>query len=91
MLIGLKTFTLAIFKYDCHGAAPTSPLDQLNKELSADCDHRKARLTKREPEGCGAYFPDLEGPRHPPNLPPQPLRVIISAGVKPKAVKGEKQ
>jgi hypothetical protein len=30
----------------------------------------------RWPEGCGAYFPDLEPPMHPPDLPKAPLRVI---------------
>jgi hypothetical protein len=36
---------------------PDTPLDELIKELSADCHHRKACLTERWPEGSGCILP----------------------------------
>ena len=53
---------------------PEMPLDELLKLLAGDCPHWK--YTTRWPEGCGAFFPDLEPPMHPPDLPKSPLRVI---------------
>lgn len=53
---------------------PEIELDDLLRQLAGDCPlcHRSARW----PEGCGAYYPDLEPPIRPPDAPPTPLRVI---------------
>src|SRR5262245_10340089 len=64
-------------KYD-----PEMRLDDLLMQLAGDCPHWHHRA--RWPEGCGAYFPDLEPSGRPPDLPRAVFRVIpggkVSAG-----------
>jgi hypothetical protein len=52
---------------------PEMPLNEVLQLLAGDCPHWTYRA--RWPEGCGAFFPDLE----PSDLPPSPLRVIRGA------------
>jgi len=53
---------------------PEIELDDLLRRLAGDCPlwHRSARW----PEGRGAFFPDLQPPMRPPDLPRTPLRVV---------------
>jgi hypothetical protein len=53
---------------------PEIALDDLLRQLAGDCPlwHRSARW----PEGCGAFYPDLEPPMRPPDMPRTPLRVV---------------
>ena len=53
---------------------PETELMDLLRQLAGDCP--LWRKTARWPEGCGAYFPDLEPPLRPPDLPPGKFRVI---------------
>jgi len=53
---------------------PEIALDESLRRLAADCLHWQHSV--RWPEGCGAFFPDLEPPMRPSDLPPTPLRVI---------------
>jgi len=55
-----------------HG--PELELQELLMRLAGDCPHWK--WTARWPEGCGAFFPDLQPPLRPPDLPKSELRVI---------------
>jgi hypothetical protein len=56
-------------KYD-----PEIALDDLLRQLAADCPQWHTSV--RWAEGCGAYYPDLDPPMRPPDLPKAPLRVI---------------
>ena len=53
---------------------PEIELENLLRQLAGDCPlwHRSARW----PEGCGAFFPDLEPPMRPPDMPRTALRVV---------------
>jgi hypothetical protein len=53
---------------------PEIELDDLLRQLAGDCPlwHRSVRW----PEGCGAFYPDLEPPMRPPDMPRSPLRVV---------------
>jgi hypothetical protein len=53
---------------------PDIALDDLLRQLAGDCPHWS--WSARWPEGCGAYYPDLEPPMRPPDLPKTALRVI---------------
>jgi hypothetical protein len=53
---------------------PEIPLDDLLRQLAGDCPNWKRSV--RWPEGCGAFFPDLEPPVRPPDLPKAPLHLI---------------
>lgn len=53
---------------------PEIELDELLRRLAADCPLWQRSV--RWPEGCGAYFPDLEPPLKPPDLPKGQLRII---------------
>jgi hypothetical protein len=49
-------------------------LDDLLRRLAGDCPHWT--WSARWPEGCGAFFPDLEPPIRPPDVPVRRLRVV---------------
>ena len=53
---------------------PEIALDDLLRQLAGDCPHWQHSV--RWPEGCGAFFPDLEPPMRPPDVPKQTLRII---------------
>jgi hypothetical protein len=59
---------------------PEIALDDLLRQLAGDCPHWK--WSARWPEGCGAYFPDLEPPMRPPDVPAPRLRVVRGDGKK---------
>lgn len=58
---------------------PDIDIQDMLRRVAFDCSHWKPN--SRWPEGCGAYYIDLEGPRPPPDLPPsgQGLRVVYSS------------
>jgi hypothetical protein len=52
---------------------PEIELDDLLRRLAGDCPHWT--WSARWPEGCGAFFPDLEPPIRPPDVVRR-LRVV---------------
>lgn len=60
---------------------PEIDMRDMLARLAGDCAYWSDfphRSSKRA--GCGAYFPDLDWPRRPPDLPPGELRLRIVAG-----------
>lgn len=61
-------------------------IEQMRVLLAGDCPYAGERYKPQKyAKGCGPYFPDLEGPPRPPDLPPALGGLEVIEGGKKRA------